>query len=149
MSENKEYTLADIANHTDSIVVGDSKAIVNNLSTLEKASSESLSFLSNSKYSKLVSVSKAQAIIIHDSFEITDERNYIVSSDPYLAYAKASSLFKKQIFDIDNPCIHPSASISNEIEIKFSYNYVGIPLLSQLFGQSSSPALEAKSFLFE
>ena len=50
MSENKEYTLAEIANHTDSIVVGDSKAIVNNLSTLEKASSDSLSFLSNPKY---------------------------------------------------------------------------------------------------
>ena len=98
MSENKEYTLAEIANHTDSIVVGDSKAIVNNLSTLEKASSESLSFLSNSKYSKFISASKAKAIIIHDSFEITDERNYIVSSDPYLAYAKASSLFKKQTF---------------------------------------------------
>jgi len=114
VSEYKEYTLAEIANHTDSIVVGDSKAIVNNLSTLEKASSESLSFLSNSKYSKFISASKAKAIIIHDSFEITDERNYIVSSDPYLAYAKASSLFKKQIFDIDNPSIHPSASISND-----------------------------------
>ena len=108
MSENKEYTLAEIADHTGSIVVGDSTAIVSNLSSLEKASSESLSFLSNSKYSKFFSASKAQAIIIHDSFEITDERNYIVSSDPYLAYAKASSLFKKQIFDIDNPSIHPS-----------------------------------------
>ena len=31
-----------------------------------------------------------------------------------MAYAKASSLFKKQIFDIDNPSIHPSASISND-----------------------------------
>ena len=40
MSENKEYTLAEIAEHTNSIVVGDSMAIVNNLSTLEAASSE-------------------------------------------------------------------------------------------------------------
>ncbi len=36
MSEKKEYSLAEIAKHTDSIVVGDSMAIVNNLSTLEK-----------------------------------------------------------------------------------------------------------------
>jgi len=49
VSENKEYTLAQIANHTDSVVIGDSMAIVNNLSTLENASSDSLSFFIKSK----------------------------------------------------------------------------------------------------
>ena len=117
MTESKEYTLAEIADHTDSIVVGDSGAIVNNLSTLEKASSESLSFLSNSKYSKFISSSKAQAIIVHDSFDIKDKRNYLVTSDPYLAYAKASSLFKKYVFELDNAAIHPSATISNDSSI--------------------------------
>ena len=117
MTESKEYTLAEIADHTDSIVVGDSGAIVNNLSTLEKASSESLSFLSNSKYSKFISSSKAQAIIVHDSFDIKDKRNYLVTSDPYLAYAKASSLFKKYVFELDNASIHPSAIISNDSSI--------------------------------
>ena len=117
MTESKEYTLAEIADHTDSIVVGDSGAIVNNLSTLEKASSESLSFLSNSKYSKFISSSKAQAIIVHDSFDIKDKRNYLVTSDPYLAYAKASSLFKKYVFELDNASIHPSATISNDSSI--------------------------------
>ena len=48
MSESKKFTLAEIADYTDCEIVGDSEAIVNNLSTLEKASSESLSFLSNS-----------------------------------------------------------------------------------------------------
>ena len=117
MTESKEYTLAEIADHTDSIVVGDSGAIVNNLSTLEKASSESLSFLSNSKYSKFISSSKAQAIIVHDSFDIKDKRNYLVTSDPYLAYAKASSLFKRYVFELDNASIHPSATISNDSSI--------------------------------
>ncbi|MGB1067689.1 MAG: UDP-3-O-(3-hydroxymyristoyl)glucosamine N-acyltransferase [Gammaproteobacteria bacterium] len=114
MSENKEYTLAEIAKHTDSLVVGDSTAIVNNLSTLETASTDSLSFLSNLKYAKFTSTSKAGAIIVHESFEIKDSRNYIVSPDPYLAYAKASSLFKRKNFELDNASIHPSASISND-----------------------------------
>ena len=114
MSKKKEFTLAEIAHHTGSKVVGDSKAIVNNLSTIEAASSDSLSFLSNPKYSKFISASKAQAIIVHDSFEIKDDRNYIISSDPYLAYAKASSLFKKHNFELDNVSIHPTASISND-----------------------------------
>jgi UDP-3-O-[3-hydroxymyristoyl] glucosamine N-acyltransferase len=114
VSENKEYTLAEIAKHTDSLVVGDSMAIVNNLSTLETASIDSLSFLSNLKYAKFISTSKARAIIVHESFEIKDNRNYIVSPDPYLAYAKASYLFKRKNFELDNASIHPSASISND-----------------------------------
>ena len=117
MSKKKEFTLAEIAKHTGSKVVGDSKAIVNNLSSLERASSESLTFLSNSKYSKSIRASKAQAIIIHDSFEIKDNRNYLVTPDPYLAYAKVSILFKKINFELDNPSIHPSASISNDSKI--------------------------------
>jgi UDP-3-O-[3-hydroxymyristoyl] glucosamine N-acyltransferase len=114
VSENKEYTLAEIAKHTDSLVVGDSMAIVNNLSTLETASIDSLSFLSNLKYAKFISTSKARAIIVHESFEIKDNRNYIVNPDPYLAYAKTSSLFKRKNFELDNASIHSSASISND-----------------------------------
>ena len=93
MSKKKEFTLAEIAHHTGSKVVGDSTAIVNNLSTLEASSFDSLSFLSNKKYSKFINASEAQAIIVHDSFEIKDDRNYIISSDPYLAYAEASNIF--------------------------------------------------------
>jgi UDP-3-O-[3-hydroxymyristoyl] glucosamine N-acyltransferase len=111
VSKKKEFTLAEIAHHTGSKVIGDSKAIVNNLSTIEAASSDSLSFLSNPKYSKFISASKAQAIIVHNSFEIKDDRNYIISSDPYLAYAKASSLFKKHNFELDNVLVFSSQPV--------------------------------------
>ena len=46
-----------------------------------------------------------------------DKKNYLVSSDPYLAYAKLSSLFKNSIFELDNISIHPSAIISNNSSI--------------------------------
>ena len=117
MSEQKEYTLAEIAEHIDSKIVGDSKTIVNNLSTLQKASSDSIAFLANTKYSKLIPNCKASAIIVGDSYEIQDKKNYLVSSDPYLAYAKLSSLFKNSIFELDNISIHPSAVISNNSSI--------------------------------
>ena len=117
MSEKKEYTLAEIAEHIDSKIVGDSKIIVNNLSTLQKASSNSIAFLINTKYSKLIQNCKASAIIVDESYEIQDKKNYLVSSDPYLAYAKLSSLFKNSIFEVDNISIHPSAVISNDSSI--------------------------------
>ena len=74
MSEPKEYTLAEIAEYIDSKIVGDSKTIVNNLSTLKKASSQSIAFLANTKYSKLIPNCKASAIIVGDSYEIQDKK---------------------------------------------------------------------------
>ena len=74
MSEQKEYTLAEIAEHIDSKIVGDSKIIVNNLSTLQKASSNSIAFLANKKYSKLIPNCKASAIIVDESYEIQDKK---------------------------------------------------------------------------
>ena len=63
MSEKKSYTLAELAEYTDSKVIGDTNAVVNNLSTLEDADSESISFYSNKKYKKYLKSTKAIAII--------------------------------------------------------------------------------------
>ena len=48
----------------------------------------------NEKYSKYLSSSKALAFIVHpNTIDGIDEGNYLVTDDPYLAFAKASSLF--------------------------------------------------------
>lgn len=117
MSVNNEYTLSEIAEYTGSKVIGDSKFIVDNLNTLEKASSTSLTFLANSKYLKHLKTSKAEAVLVHKSFNISDKKNYLLCEDPYLAYAKVSTLFKNDSFEISNRRIHPSAIISDESSI--------------------------------
>ena len=58
MSKKKEFTLAEIAHHTGSKVVGDSTVIVNNLSTLEAASSDSLSFYQTQNIANLLAPPK-------------------------------------------------------------------------------------------
>ena len=117
MSSKKEYSLAEIAEFIDSKVVGNSSAVVNNISTLENATKESISFLSNKKYHKHIKITSANAVIVSTSFEIDDRLNYLVSEDPYLAYAKLTTLFKKSIYELDNAIVHPSAVISNESKI--------------------------------
>ena len=117
MSSKKEYSLAEIAEFIDSKVVGNSSAVVNNISTLENATKESISFLSNKKYHKDIKITSANAVIVSTSFEIDDRLNYLVSEDPYLAYAKLTTLFKKSIYELDNAIVHPSAVISNESKI--------------------------------
>ena len=117
MSQKKEYTLAEIAEITGSQIVGNSSAVVNNIATLENANKDSISFLANKKYQKHIKTTSANAVIVSTSFEIDNRLNYLLSEDPYIAYAKLTTLFKESIFELDNPIIHPSAVISNESKI--------------------------------
>ena len=117
MPHTKEYTLAEIAEFINSKVIGNSNAIVNNISTLEKATSDSISFLANKKYQKYINTTSANAVIVSTSFDTDDRINYLLCEDPYLAYAKLSTLFKKSNYELDNPIIDPSAVISNQSKI--------------------------------
>ena len=117
MPHTKEYTLAEIAELINSKVIGNSNAIVNNISTLEKATSDSISFLANKKYQKYINTTSANAVIVSTSFDTDDRINYLLCEDPYLAYAKLSTLFKKSNYELDNPIIDPSAVISNQSKI--------------------------------
>ena len=117
MVQKKEYSLAELAEFTGSKVVGNSRAVINNISTLENATKESISFLANKKYQKYIKTTSANAVIVSTSYKTDDRLNYLLSEDPYLAFAKLTTLFKKSIFEIDNPVIHPSAVISNESKI--------------------------------
>ena len=117
MTEKKSFTLAELANLTDSIVIGDSSAVVNNLSTLENSSNTSITFLANSKYKKFLKTTRAKALVVHSDFETDNKLNYLKSKDPYLVYAKLSSLFKEPSFELDIHSTHPTAVISNEAVI--------------------------------
>jgi len=117
VSQKKEYTLAEIAEITGSQIVGNSLAVVNNIATLENANNDSISFLANKKYQKHIKTTSANAVIVSTSFEIDNRLNYLLSEDPYIAYAKLTTLFKESIFELDNPIIHPSAVISDESKI--------------------------------
>ena len=117
MSQKKEYTLAEIAEITGSQIVGNSLAVVNNIATLENANKDSISFLANKKYQKHIKTTSANAVIVSTSFEIDNRLNYLLSEDPYIAYAKLTTLFKESIFELDKPIIHPSAVISNESKV--------------------------------
>ena len=117
MDQIKEYTLFEIAKQTDSKVVGDENFVVNNLATLKSSNKSSISFFASPKYKMDLKRSRAKAIIAHDSFEINDDRNYLLSSDPYLTYAIVSNMFKTNRHEFEKNFIHPSAVISNESSI--------------------------------
>ena len=103
MSRKKEYTLAEIAEFIGSKVIGDCNAVVSNIATLESATNDSISFLSNKKYHKYIKTTLANAVIVSNSYKIDNKINYLISEDPYLSYAKLTTLFKKTLYELDNP----------------------------------------------
>lgn len=112
MSEEKNFTLADLAEYTNSKVIGNGDAVVSNLASIKNANSKSITFLSNSKYLNFLETTSAIAVVVHESIVIKEGMNYLQSDDPYAVFAKLSSIFKKQDPDKDLPLIHPSAVIS-------------------------------------
>ena len=83
MSEKKSYTLAKLAEYTNSKVIGDPSTVVNNLSTLEDADQESISFYSNKKYKKYLKTTKAIAVIVGSD---VDTLSLIHISEPTRPY---------------------------------------------------------------
>ena len=117
MSEEKNFTLAELAEYSNSKVVGNGNAVVNNLASIQKSNSNSITFLTNLKYKSFLKTTKAIAIVVDEDFEIEEGFNYLKSDNPYAVFAKLSSLFKKPSYDLDNHIIHPSAVISSSSKI--------------------------------
>ena len=118
MTAHQGFTLLELSKLINAKLIGDGKAIVDNLSTIQNSNKTSLTFLSNKKYSKYIKTSEAKAFIVHQDFvKEDDKKNFLVSEDPYLSYAMASKLFIPFYNDINNNGIHSTANVSSDAKI--------------------------------
>lgn len=118
MTSSKSYSLLELSKLLETRLIGDGNAIVDNLKTIQDANDSSLSFVANQKYSKYLSSSKALAFIVHpNTIDGIDEGNYLVTDDPYLAFAKASSLFSSNLMKQDIGSVHPTATVFSETNL--------------------------------
>jgi UDP-3-O-[3-hydroxymyristoyl] glucosamine N-acyltransferase len=118
VTAHKGFTLLELSKLINAKLIGDGKAIVDNLSTIQSSNKTSLTFLSNKKYSKYIKTSEAKAFIVHQDFvKEDDKKNFLVSEDPYLSYAMASKLFSPFYNDINNNGIHSTAIVSSDAKI--------------------------------
>ncbi len=101
------FTLGDIATQLGCTVFGDPSIPITGVSGLEAAKAGDLTFLANSKYAPLVSSSKASAIV---ASRPSVSHPTLVSSNPYLDFARALQLFYQPPQPVQG--IHPSASIA-------------------------------------
>jgi UDP-3-O-[3-hydroxymyristoyl] glucosamine N-acyltransferase len=95
-------------------VCSDNDVIVNNFSSLSEANSFSIAFYNDPSLKNQLIKTNAALVILRDSDKNLCKKPTIVVSDPYLAFAKVSTLFQKK--NRTNK-IHETVVISNNVAL--------------------------------
>ncbi len=109
--------IKDIAEKLGGKIIGNDETVVNKIANLHTANPDEISFLSDKKMLKYLASTKAGAVLVKENDVLPDVKiNYIVVSDPYVAFAKVA-----QMFDTTPRSaaigIHPSAVVDPSSEI--------------------------------
>ncbi len=115
------YTLVDLAEQVGATLTSGHDEVIAGVSTLQSAKQGDISFLANSHYKKFLTKTKASAIILseHDSQDCPVHS--MVTTEPYLAFARIATLLHPQALAqagchatavvADDACIDQSAHI--------------------------------------
>ena len=115
-SDNKKYSIKFISEYINASIVGDDGLEIDNIATLDKAVEGCVTFLSNSKYKKLLDSTKASAVIVKEGIKTNNGTTLLLCSDPYIAFAKLSKLFSDEI-DFFNGSFQDSVFIHNSVNL--------------------------------
>lgn len=115
MSDAKQYTLGALAGLLDAKLIGDEDCLIDGLATLKQGAPGKLSFLSNPSYASQLSDCRASAVILEEKFIASCPVNMLVTSAPYVSFARATQLFDNA--PQPSPGVHPSATIHESVEL--------------------------------
>ncbi len=104
-----DRSVAEIAAHISAEVVGDPTRTVSGLGSLGTAKGDELSHLSSASYRKLLPETRAGVVILSAQDVADCPCTALVVENPYLAFAQASQLFRKEV--PIQPGVHPTATV--------------------------------------
>jgi UDP-3-O-[3-hydroxymyristoyl] glucosamine N-acyltransferase len=107
------FRLDELVERLGGEVVGDAATTVRRVATLEQAGKGDLAFLANPKYQARLRDCDASAIILSPAARDLTDRPRIVTSDPYLYFARVAQLFNPP--EAFAPGVHPSASVASPV----------------------------------
>ena len=113
----KKFTLQEIAELTESTLVGNPNHLINDVDSLENAGSEDASFLANPRYRTSVSQSKAGVICIESTFPVEEGKNFLLSDNPSITFQKIVKILLLPQINSGFKGIHPSVIIHESAEI--------------------------------
>jgi UDP-3-O-[3-hydroxymyristoyl] glucosamine N-acyltransferase len=122
------YTLAELAARVGGRVEGDGGARIEGVAPLEDAGAADLSFLANPKYRRAFETTRAGAVVVGPGEAAAPGRNLLRAPDPYLAFAKVSTLFHPPPAAVPGVAptafVHPTARVDPSAEV-MPFAYVG------------------------
>jgi UDP-3-O-[3-hydroxymyristoyl] glucosamine N-acyltransferase len=114
-SDSSQHSLSDLSARFDLELHGDGDHLIRSAGTLQGADSSSIAFLANPAYRAVLPQTTAGAVILRKEDAPDCPTNYLVSDDPYLAYARIATLFDPRPEAV--PGIHPSAVIDESVKL--------------------------------
>ncbi|MGP9801694.1 UDP-3-O-(3-hydroxymyristoyl)glucosamine N-acyltransferase [Rheinheimera sp. NSM] len=116
----RSYCLAELAEHLGAELIGDATCSITATATLERGGEGQISFLSNSKYRKYLTETRAAAVLVSadDSAFVPPGVNALLVKDPYVAFARVAQLLDSTPAAANG--VHPSASIDPTADVAAS-----------------------------
>jgi len=108
-------TLGELAVATGTELRGDAQRVVWRVQTLADADEQSISFLANARYRKLLETTRAGAVVLSAEHAENCPVDYLLSDNPYLTHARVLALLHPAPAPV--PGVHPSATVSAGADI--------------------------------
>ena len=120
----KHFSLAELAELTETNLVGNPNIQISSVDNLESASAQDASFLANPRYKEAMKKSSAGVICIDRNTDLVEEKNFLVSDDPsrtfqMIAEKILAASHRKSGFQDIHPTavIHETAKIGVNVSI--------------------------------
>lgn len=110
-----EWTLGQLAQKLNGVVVGDSNVVIRDVAEIQHAQSGQITFLANPKYAKYVATTKAAAIVVAADSS-ADYPNLLKVANPNYTFAQLIALFRPEP-PLPQPAIHPTAVIAEGVKL--------------------------------
>ncbi len=115
MKAAPSYTLAELARHLDLPLHGDGDTVITGIASVDTAAAGDLSFIARNKFRAQLKTSAAAAWILPPDLVSESVRPCLEAADPYLAYARVTSLF--DTFAPAGAGVHASAVVDSSAVI--------------------------------
>lgn len=110
------YTLGELAELLGLRLQGDAGVSISGLASLASATAEHMSFYTGkAAWRQRLRDTKAGAVLLHPKDADQCPSACLLSEDPYLAYARVSSLFKRKFKPMAG--VHPSAVVEEDAQV--------------------------------
>jgi len=112
------YTLGELSTLLGLELKGEAATVITGIATLANATAGQLSFYHNNRYYQDLLTTRASVVIVHPKAAQHCQSAVLLSQNPYLSYAKVSSLFGYRMNQ--EAGIHPTATVHETASVAAS-----------------------------